>query len=112
MTINRNPYIFNERHYVDKDPDNKWYYVIDVTDEITKNNTTAVSATYTTSRMTVLEGPTVSSGKYITIKVTGPSDPVNQTDEDAFVQLHVTCANTEEFDKRLWFNQGNKVVVD
>lgn len=108
MTINRKPYydLVKDRWYVDKDGDNKWTYLGDMTTECTLNNTTVTSATAIPSdaRMTVLKGPTVSNGLYVMIQVQGPL-PVNGTTfpDDAFVTLRCTCANGDQFDKTIWF---------
>lgn len=112
MTTNRNPYKVGDRHYVDKDPNNEWYYVFDISAELALSNTTAVSATSTVDRMTVMEGPTLQAGKYFVVKLSGPSDKTVQTQDDASVKLAVTCANGEKFDKTLWFNQDDKQVAD
>ena len=100
---NREPYKEGNRHFVDKDPDNKWFYVADVTDEITLNNTTAVSAVAIVHRMTVLVQPDVQEGKFIVFKVEGPSPALEGDTEDAHVTLRVTCANGEQFDKTVYY---------
>lgn len=108
MTINRDPYYdpVKDRHYVDKDPNNKWTYVADMSDECTKNNTTITSATAIVgdSRMTVLSGPTVQSGLYVKLQVQGPipADGATYTD-DAYVTIRCVCANGDQFDKTIWF---------
>jgi hypothetical protein len=99
---NREPYKVGDKHYVDKDPDNKWTYVADFTEECELNATTVASCTTIVSRMTILAGPTVEAGMLVKFKVEGPSAPLDDP-EDAFVTLRATCANGDQFDKTLYF---------
>lgn len=114
MTIHRDPYYDSskDRWYVDKDADNKWTYVADMTAELTLNNTTAQSciATPSDSRISVLAGPTVQTPGNLLIKVkfTGPTPKTDPSQDDASLTLHVVCANGDEFDKTIWV----KPVVD
>jgi hypothetical protein len=108
MTVNRTPYkdTTKDRWYVDKDPDNKWTYVADMTAELTLNNTTASSCTATPSdsRITVLAGPTVQTpgNMLIKVKFSGPTTTGGPYTDDACLTLHVVCANGDEFDKSIW----------
>jgi hypothetical protein len=114
MTILRVPYkdTTKDRWYVDKDPDNKWTYVWDLTTELTLNNTTAASATAIPSdaRITVLAGPTVQTPGNLLIKVkfSGPVTTGGPYSDDASLTIHTVCVNGDEFDKTLWI----KPVVD
>jgi hypothetical protein len=113
MTIIREPYYdeAKDRWYVDKDPDNKWTYVWDLTEELTLNNTTATSCTAAPDpRITVLAGPTVQTPGNLLVKVkfSGPTTGGGPYSDDAFLTLHIVCANGDEFDKTLWV----KAVAD
>jgi hypothetical protein len=108
MTINRNPYYdtARDRWYVDKDPDNQWTYVADMTSELTLNNTTASTCTaiVSDSRITVLAGPTVQTPGNLLIKVkfSGPVVGSGTYTDDAFITLRTVCANGDQFDKTIW----------
>lgn len=108
MTIKRDPYYdpLKDRWYVDKDPDNQWTYVADMTSELTLNNTTASScaAVLPDNRITVLGGPTVQTPGNLLIKVkfTGPTPKTDPSQDDASLTLRVTCANGDQFDKTIW----------
>lgn len=107
MTINREPYKVGDRHYVDKDPDNKWTYVGDFSEEMTFNATSIESCELISDRMTVLKGPTV-QGNYILFQVQGPTATPQEGQEDAFVTMRVICANGDQFDDTLWFKSVEK----
>jgi hypothetical protein len=106
--INREIYEKNDRKYANKDPDNKWYYYADITEELTFNNTSAVSCIAVPHRMTVIKAPVIhydsQTGKtIITWMVSGPTAAESPDDEDGHVTLRVTCENEEQFDVTLYY---------
>lgn len=112
--IKREPYYDDDkdRWYVDKDANNEWTYVFDLTFELQMNNTTAASceAIPGDARIAVLAGPTVQApgNTLVKVKFTGPTAKIKPDDDDASLTIRTTCANGDKFDKTVWV----KPVVD
>lgn len=96
------PYEKDGKWYIDKDPEDKRYYVADVTNDLTDSDTTATSVECVVAGVTVLEGPSIQAGK-IVVKLggldTASSGAVN------YCTFRVTCANSEQFDRTIYFNR-------
>lgn len=106
MTINRDIYKDGDRWYADKDPDNKWHYVADISSELTLNSTTATAVTAIPDRMTVTLAAAIQtsgSSTFVVVQVTGPTMPLAANSEDPSITFRVTCANGDIFDKTLYF---------
>jgi hypothetical protein len=90
---------------LEKDPDDKLYYVWDVTAILAYSNTTAVSVTPVAQGVTVLEGPALQgdTGGLIVAKVGG----MGAAGTDSFLTCRVVCANTEQFDSTIYFTSAD-----
>lgn len=88
--------------FVDKDPDDELYYVANVTADLTDSATTAVSFETIATGVTVLEtaSPQGNLGGLLAVKVGG----LGMTGESSLT-FRVTCANTEQFDRTIYFNK-------
>jgi hypothetical protein len=95
------PYQENGKWYIDKDPDDKRYYVADITNDLTDSATTAQSVEAVVSGVTVLEGPTIQGSKII-VKLGGLDVSANAVNSCTF---RVTCSNTEQFDRTIYFKR-------
>lgn len=95
------PYFVDGKWFCDKDPDEKSYFVADISKELAKRHTTAVSVVVLTGGVTATEGPDI-QGNLIVVKLEG----MDVTDgADNFWTARVTCANTEQFDRTTWLNK-------
>lgn len=94
------PYFKDGKWWVDKDPQEKSYYVADITKELTDRATTAVSVEVIVGGVTVAEGPEI-QGNLVVVKLEGADET---KDADNFWTARVTCANTEQFDRTTWLN--------
>lgn len=93
------PYLSNGRWYIPKDPDDDRFYYADISQDLTDSATTAVSVVTIVSGVTV-SLPAVIIGSILKIKLIGldvSASPVN------FCTFRVTCANTEVFDRTIFF---------
>lgn len=108
MTIRNEPYYENDRWNVDKDPDPKQTFVIDVTDEMRKNGLTALSVIPIPYRMEVTKGPTLEFDEgrtYVKVQVRGPLPETPELADDAHVTLRVTGdGDGDECDCTVFFN--------
>lgn len=96
------PKKIGDKWTVDKDPDDKLFYVANVTKDLTDSGTTAVSFEAVVSGVTVLAqaAPQGPSGGLLAVKLGGFGE-----DDNTFCTFRVTCANTEQFDRTIWFNR-------
>lgn len=93
------PYLSNGKWYIPKDPDDDRFYYADISKDLTDSGTTALTVA------TIVSGVTVSSaaviiGSILKVKLIGldvTASPVN------FCTFRVTCANTEVFDRTIFF---------
>lgn len=96
------PYLKDGKWTIDKDPEDKRYYVADISQDLTDSNTTAASVTCVVAGVTVLEGPEIQGSK-IVVKLggldTATSGAVN------YCTFRVVCANSEQFDRTIYFNR-------
>lgn len=82
-----------------KDPDDQRYYTADVTKDLADSGTTAASVTCIVSGVNIIEAAVIVGTKCV-VKLGGldvTTSPVN------FCTFRVTCANTEVFDRTIWF---------
>lgn len=95
------PYELNGRWYIDKDPDDKLFYVADVTKQLVDSNTTAVSFEAIPEGVTLLEkgAPQGDRGGLLPVKLGG----MGPDESDSFCIFRITCANTEQFDRTIYF---------
>lgn len=92
----------------EKDPDDKLYYVIDVTVPLGYSKTRIVNAASVTlipQGVQVLEGPDIQGdiGGLIVLKVGG----MGAIGTDSFVTARVICENTEQFDSTIYFTPAD-----
>lgn len=95
------PYFEDGKWFVDKDPDEKSYYVADVSQELADRATTIATVEVILGGVTKLEGPSV-QGNLIVVKLEGMDTSAGA---DNFWTARVTCANTERFDRTTWLNR-------
>lgn len=95
------PYFKDGKWWVDKDPEEKSYYVADLTQELLDRATTAASVQVLVGGVVLLEGPSI-QGSMIVVKLSGMDVT---TGADNFWTARVTCANTEQFDRTTWLNR-------
>lgn len=95
------PYELNGRWYIDKDPDDKLFYVANVTAQLVDSNTTALSFEVIVEGVTLLEKglPQGERGGLLPVKLGG----MGPDDSDSYCIFRVTCANTEQFDRTIYF---------
>jgi hypothetical protein len=97
------PYLKNGKWFVDSDPDDKLYYVGDVTNALVDGGTSAVSFEPIVEGGTLLEkgSPQGDRGGLLPVKLTG----MGGADTESFCTFRVTCANTEQFDRTIYFKK-------
>jgi hypothetical protein len=101
------PYEKNGKWWIDKDPNDKLYYVGNISQALIDSATTAVDVEAIVEGVEVLEGPELQdgpglpAGSLIAIKLGGMGDEGT----DSFCTFRVTCANTEQFDRTICFNR-------
>lgn len=94
-----NPYFSNGKWYIPKDPDDDRFYSADVTQDLLDANTTAISVITIEAGVTVTKVAEVQGSKMI-VKLTGLDVAANALN---FCTFRITCANTEVFDRTIWF---------
>lgn len=95
------PYLKDGKWTINKDPEDKRYYVADITNDLTDSNTTAASVTCVVAGVTVVEGPEIQGSK-IVVKLGGLDTAPNAVN---YCTFRVTCANSEQFDRTIYFNR-------
>ena len=97
------PYEKDGRWYIDKDPDDKLYYVANVTAQLVDSATEAVSFEALPEGVQVLEKlePQGERGGLLPVKLAG----FGADDAESYCIFRVTCANTEQFDRTIYFNR-------
>lgn len=93
------PYLKNDKWYIPKDPDDDRFYYADITKDLSDSGTTASSVATIVAGVTVTV-PAVIIGSILKVKLSGldvSASPVN------FCTFRVTCANTEQFDRTIFF---------
>lgn len=94
-----NPYLQNGKWYIPKDPDDERFYTADVAQDLTDSNTTVASVATIVSGVTVVTAA-VFNGSKLTVKLGGLDITPNGQN---FCTFRVTCANSEIFDRTIWF---------
>jgi hypothetical protein len=99
MANAQQPYFENGKWWMDVDPDDQNYIVADVTKDLTDRATAATSVTTVVAGVTVLEDAVV-QGSLMVAKVT---IDIEANVAAPVCTFRVTCANTERFDRTVWF---------
>lgn len=92
------PYQKDGKWYIDVDPDDQNYVVANVTNDLNDRTTTVSAVQCIASGVTIMEGPTI-QGPLMVAKV-----QITAGAPDPHVTFRMTCANTERFDRTIWFN--------
>lgn len=105
----RVPYFESGKWWIDKDPDDQYFYSADITDDLAVMGTTAESVAVIVAGVEKLAEPTISvttvAGAQVT-KVTCKLGSFALQDTDpCFVTFRTTCTNTERFDRTIWFKR-------
>lgn len=95
------PYFTNGKWWIDKDPDDQLFYYADVSTHLTDSGTTAISVTAIVAGVEILT-PAVNQGAIMAVKL-GGLDLADGAEN--FCTFRITCANTEQFDKTIWFKR-------
>ena len=97
------PYVMDGRWYIDKDPNDKLYYVANVISQLVDSATTAVSFEAIPEGITLLEKgtPQGERGGLLPVKLEG----MGMDGAESFCLFRVTCANGEQFDRTIHFNR-------
>lgn len=94
------PYLVGVKWTIDVDPNDKNYVVGILAKDLTDRATTISAVSAVTAGVTVLEGPTAQGTSVISKVTMDTSVP----DSDHSLTLRVVCANTEQFDRTIYFN--------
>lgn len=89
--------------WVDKDPDDDLYYGRDVQDDLTAMGTTAAAVTALVAGVELTEAAFI-QGTVMIAKVKGGISALASLDAVNSLTFRVTCANSEQFDKTVYFN--------
>ena len=92
------PYQKDGKWFIDVDPDDQNYVVANVANDLLDRNTTVTGVACIASDVTVLEGPNAQSSLMVA-KVQAIAGSV-----DPRVTFRMTCANSERFDRTIYFN--------
>lgn len=97
------PYVKDGRWYIDKDPEDKRYYVANVTQQLADSATTAASFEAIPQGVTLLEkgAPQGELGGLLPVKIGG----MGPEGTESYCLFRVTCANGEQFDRTIHFNE-------
>lgn len=97
------PYLVGDKWTIDKDPEDKLWYVGNVTAALTDGATTAVSFEPIVDGVSVLEqgAPQGSLGGLLPVKLGG----MGAQNTESYCTFRVTCANGEQFDRTIYFNR-------
>lgn len=95
------PYEKDGKWYIDKDPEDKRYYVADIKNDLTDSATTAASVECVVAGVVVIEAPSIQGSK-IVVKLGGLDTAPGASNSCTF---RVTCANSEQFDRTIYFNR-------
>ena len=97
------PELVNDQWRLDKDPDDKLWYVGNVTAQLIDSATTAVSFEVVPQGVEMLEkgAPQGPSGGLLPVKLGG----MGAAGTESFCTFRVTCANGEQFDKTMHFDR-------
>lgn len=97
------PELVGDKWRLDKDPDDKLWYVANVIAQLTDAATTAVSFEALPVGVTVLEkgAPQGDRGGLLPVKLEG----MGADGTESSCTFRVTCANGERFDKTMYFDR-------
>lgn len=99
--MERAPYQKEGKWWIDKDPEDKKFYVADVSQDLVDGATTATSVEAIVQGVEVLV-PAVVQGSLMVVKLGGMDVSPNA---ENYCTFRVTCANTEQFDRTIYFNK-------
>lgn len=95
------PYFEDGKWWIDKDPNDKRFYTYNIAKDLTDSATTAASVTAIVEGVEVLVEPEI-VGSTVKVKLGG----LDLTDgAENFCTIRTVCANTEEFDRTIWFKR-------
>lgn len=86
------------KNVLEKDPNDKLYYAANIGADLANSSTTAASVIAVAEGVEVLEGPEI-QGNVIIVKLGGMGTGIT----DSFCTFRVTCANSEQFDRTIYF---------
>jgi hypothetical protein len=95
------PYLEAGKWWSEKHPLDERYWVANLTIDLAERGTTAVSVEAIVAGVTVLQQPVI-QGKLIPVKLGGFNAATGAVN---FCTFRVTCANSERFDRTIWFKQ-------
>lgn len=97
------PELVADKWRLDKDPDDKLWYVANVIAQLTDAATTAVSFEVVVEGVTVLEkaAPQGDRSGLLPVKLGG----MGAQNAESSCTFRVTCANGEQFDKTMYFDR-------
>lgn len=97
------PYLVGDKWTIDKDPEDKLWYVANVAAQLTDSATTAVSYVVELAGVTLIEkgAPQGVSNSLLPVKLEG----MGAQGAESYCTFRVTCANGEQFDRTIWFNR-------
>ena len=100
---NAAPYQVGDKWTIDKDSDDKLWYVANVTAALTDGATTCASFEALPQGVTILEKglPQGNLGGLLPVKLDG----MGAANTESYCTFRVTCANGEQFDKTIYFNR-------
>jgi hypothetical protein len=97
------PYLVGDKWTIDKDPEDKLWYVANIAAQLTDSATTATSFDLEPVGVTVLEKGVMqgTSNSLLPVKLGG----MGAVGAPSYCTFRVTCANGEQFDRTIWFNR-------
>lgn len=97
------PEFTGDKWRLDKDPDDKLWYVFNVIAQLTDGATTAVSFEALPEGVTVLEkaAPQGTFNGLLPVKLGG----MGAAGTESLCTVRVTCANGEQFDRTMYFDR-------
>lgn len=100
---NAAPYLVGDKNTIDKDPDDKLYYVANVTAALVDGATSTASFDVIVQGVELIEkgAPQGNLGGLLPVKL-GSMGALNT---ESYCTFRVTCANGEQFDKTIYFNR-------
>lgn len=95
------PYQQAGKWFINKDPEDKRYYVADIANDLTDSDTTAASVVCVVAGVVILEEPEI-QGDLIVVKLGGLDTAPGAVN---YCTFRVTCANSEQFDRTIYFSR-------
>lgn len=100
MSLVKEPVFEDGKWWIEKDPDDQYFYTANVAPDLAIMGTTASSCVLVVQGVEKLSEPTISAG-LITAKLGG----LGPEGTDSFCTYRTTCANGERFDRTIWFRR-------